>query len=303
LVTGGSGFIGRHVVRALRGIGLDVTVVDREPYPGREARSIVGDLRDAEVALAAVEEGTAGVVHLAAATSVLASIRDPAGLYEQNVAVTARLLELARVRAVDRFVLASTNAVVGDVGFEPIAEDTPLRPLTPYGGTKAACEMLLSAYAASYGMACCALRLTNVYGPGMGHKDSLVPRIMRAAVAAEGVKVYGDGRQRRDFAHVDDVVRALLLVWRRRYSGTLVVGSGRSPTVLELLDAARAVTGSALPAVHVEARAGEMPAVIVDLARARGLGYAPSVSIADGLATVWADTIAGTERAEVSSDR
>jgi UDP-glucose 4-epimerase len=297
LVTGGSGFIGGHVVRALRGAGLDVTVADRVPYPGPEVRCIVGDLRDPEVADAAVEQGSAGIVHLAAATSVLRSISDPAGLYEHNVAVTARLLELARVRGVQRFVFASTNAVVGDVGTAPIAEDAPLLPLTPYGATKAACEMLLSAYAACYGMACCALRLTNVYGPGMVHKDSLVPRIMRAASGGEGVSVYGDGRQRRDFVHVDDVVRALLLVWRRRYSGRLVVGSGRSVTVLELLDAARAVTGAALPAVHVEARAGEMPAVVVDLARARGLGYAPAVSVEAGLATVWADTVAGAGRA------
>ena len=102
--------------------------------------------------------------------------------------------------------LASTNAVVGDVGTSTITADLPLHPLTPYGATKAAGEMLLSAYSGSYGLSTAALRFTNVYGPGMSHKDSFVPRLMRAALTDSGVRIYGDGKQRRDLVYVDDVV-------------------------------------------------------------------------------------------------
>jgi UDP-glucose 4-epimerase len=179
--------------------------------------------------------------------------------------------------------------VVGDVGDATIHEDVPLRPLTPYGATKAACEMLLSGYAGAYGMSTCALRLTNVYGQGMTHKDSLVARLMRAALDGATVEIYGDGTQRRDFVHVDDVVQGLLLAWRRRCTGSLIIGSGRSISVLDLLDQARRVTGRPLPAVHVAPKPGEMPAVVVDIGRARSLGYEPTVELEDGLLTAWAD--------------
>ncbi len=294
LVTGGAGFVGRSVVRALRRERARVTVVDLQPFPDGDVTSVVGELTDPATRDAAVGEGLDGIVHLAAVTSVLRSMEDPAGVYEANVAATAGLLELARARGVGRFLLASTNAVVGDVGDATIHEDIPLRPLTPYGATKAACEMLLSGYAGAYGMSTCALRLTNVYGQGMTHKDSFVARLMRAARTGGAVEIYGDGTQRRDFVHVDDVVQGLLLAWRRRCTGSLIIGSGRSVTVLDLLDQARRVTGRRLPAVHVAPKPGEMPAVVVDIGRARSLGYQPAVALERGLLSAWAD-FAGAE--------
>jgi UDP-glucose 4-epimerase len=284
LVTGAAGFVGRAVVRALGDAGAKVTTIDQVDFPRSGVDGLVGDLTDPKV-----REGLTGIVHLAAVTSVLRSVEDPVGVYEANVGVTASLLELARARGVERFLLSSTNAVVGDVGTATIREDMPLRPLTPYGATKAACEMLMSAYAGSYGMATCALRLTNVYGPGMEHKDSLVARLMKAALSGATVQVYGDGTQVRDFVHVSDVVRGLLLAWERRWVGPLIIGSGRSVNVLEVLDAARRITGRPLPATHVPPKAGEMPAVIVDIGRARGIGYEPTVSLDEGVASAWAD--------------
>src|SRR5262249_56377685 len=123
-----------------------------------------------------------------------------------HVRPTATLLELARNRGVSGFILASTNAVVGDVGRNVITEQAPLRPLTPYGATKAAGEMLVSCYTAAYGIAGCALRFSNVYGPGMQLKDSFVPRLMRAARDGHGVQVYADGNHVRDLSHLADTV-------------------------------------------------------------------------------------------------
>jgi UDP-glucose 4-epimerase len=291
LITGGCGFIGRAVVAALRGRGVPVTVVDREPPdpswdPG--VTVVTGDLSDGEVCAAAFEATPTAVVHLAALTSVLRSVDAPMRTFAENVTVTQTLLEFCRTRGVSSFVLASTNAVVGDVGTTTITADLPLRPLTPYGATKAACEMLLSAYSGSYGMATGALRFTNVYGPGMSHKDSFVPRMMRAALTDTGIRVYGDGRQRRDLVFLDDVVRAVLLALDSRYDGRAIIGSGRSVSVLELVQTVREVTGCPVPAEHVAAPGGEMPAVVVDVsASASTLGYQPTVSLADGLSRTW----------------
>jgi UDP-glucose 4-epimerase len=289
LVTGGSGFIGRSVVSTLVAAGAEVRNVDHHSLERGDVPTVVGDVRDAAVVERAVTADLDGIVHLAARTSVLQSMRDPAAVTAHNVTATAALLERARVVGVRRFLLASTNAVVGDVGTATISEETPLRPLTPYGATKAACEMLLSGYGASYGMQTCALRFTNVYGPGMAHKDSFVPRLMRAALSGEYVQVYGDGRQRRDLINAADVSAAMLVAWEREVHGPLIIGSGRSISVLDLIDAAREATGAELPIKHVEAKPGEMPAVVVSIARARQFGWEPRVELVDGLRQVWAE--------------
>ncbi|HXT44372.1 MAG TPA: NAD-dependent epimerase/dehydratase family protein [Pseudonocardiaceae bacterium] len=291
VITGGAGFVGRAAVSAFAGRGHPVTVIDRIPHPDPGVRSVLGELTDPAIVTDAFSAGeVAGVVHLAALTSVLRSVHDPVATYQTNVAVTQDLLEGCRQAGVERFILASTNAVVGDVGYATMDEAAPLQPLTPYGATKAAAEMLLRGYAGVCGMATCALRFTNIYGPGMQHKDSFVPRMMRAALSDGGVQIYGDGLQRRDLVYLDDVVAAVLAAWDRRFTGTAIIGSGASVTVLELLDTVRKVTGCPLPAEHVAPKPGEMPAVIVDISRAREqLGYRPSVSLVDGLATVWRD--------------
>ncbi|MDX6248281.1 MAG: UDP-glucose 4-epimerase [Kribbellaceae bacterium] len=291
LVTGASGFIGRVVVAALRKRDVPVTAVDREP-PDQSWDSgvevVTGDLADQQVCIAAFETRPRAVIHLAALTSVLRSVDAPMRTFAENVTITQVLLELSRGSGVGQFVLASTNAVVGDVGASTITADLPLRPLTPYGATKAAGEMLLSAYSGSYGLSTAALRFTNVYGPGMSHKDSFVPRLMRAALTGTGVRVYGDGLQRRDLVYIDDVVAAILLALDNGFDGRAIVGSGSSVSVLELVEAVRSVTGSPIPAEHVDAPAGEMPAVVVDVsASAEALGYKPTVSLADGLSRTW----------------
>jgi UDP-glucose 4-epimerase len=282
LVTGGAGFIGRSVVAGFRAAGATVRVLDVSENDQ--------DITDAGVRDKAVTPDLTGIVHLAAITSVLGSLEQPAKVHQVNVEATAGLLELARERGVRRFLMSSTNAVVGDVGEETIHEDLPLRPLTPYGATKAAAEMLLSGYAGGYGLITCALRLTNVYGQGMAHKDSLVPRIMRAVRAQATLPVYGDGSQRRDFVHVDDVVAGLLAAWRREVTGSVIIGSGRSISVLDVIAEARAVTGQPVRVEHVDPKPGEMPAVVVSIEKARRvLGYEPSIDLAEGLTTVWSE--------------
>jgi len=302
VVTGGAGFIGRRVVRALLAEGHEVTVADLRAFPDpalRPAiREVIGDLCDPGVPEQAVGPGTDVIIHLAAITSVLASVNDPVSAHRVNVDATARLLELARENEVEAFLLASTNAVTGNVGASVISEQNVLRPLTPYGATKAAGEMLLGAYANCYGITGTALRFSNVYGPGMGEKDSFIPRLMRAARDGEGVQVRGDGTMLRDVVYVDDVVQGILAAWRARHNGPLILGSGQSVTVNDMVETARRVTGAAIPVEHVPVGNGEMPAVVVDISAARAVGYAPSYDLESGMATVWPDFVPQT-RTEV----
>jgi UDP-glucose 4-epimerase len=287
LVTGGAGFIGRRVVGALLAAGAEVTVADLKLFPGDSVQAVVGDLCDPAVAAQAVQPGTDTIIHLAARTSVLESVRDPEATYQVNVGITASLLELARNRGVRAFVFASTNAVVGNVGQAVITEQAPLRPLTPYGATKAASEMLISCYTAAYGLQGIVLRFSNVYGPGMQHKDSFIPRLMRAARDGGGVQVRGDGSMVRDVIQVDDVVSGIFAALRSGHTGPAILGSGQSVTVNEMVETARRVTGAPIPATYVPIAQGEMPAVVLDISTARGLGYAPTYDLESGMATVW----------------
>ncbi len=287
-MTGGSGFIGRQMVAALTTAGAVVRVVDLQPHPDPAVDIVQGDIVDRDTVDAALDGGFDGIVHLAARTSVLKSIEDPELTHRTNVEGTHRVLEAARAAGVGALAFASTNAVTGPMEEPAITERAALRPLTPYGATKAAAEMMMSAYTAVYGVRCTALRLTNVYGPGMQAKDSIVARLMRAIRLGTTFEIYGDGRQVRDYVHAADVVAAFALALTdERLHGPLVIGSGRSLSVLEVVDEVRRASGAQLSVTHGPAKQGEMPAVIVDPSRAHAAGWRPRYQFTEGVAGVW----------------
>ncbi len=309
LVTGGSGFIGRHVVTSLRAGGAHARVADLRPHPDPNVEVVQGDLRDPDVVGAALEGGFDAIVHLAAVTSVLRSVEQPELTFATNVAATHELLLAARAAGATAFAFASTNAVAGPMCRPALDEQAVLAPLTPYGATKAAAEMLMSAFSASFGLRCVSLRLTNVYGLGMQAKDSIVARLMRTIRLGSGFEIYGDGTQVRDYVNVADVTAAFSAALRdERWEGPVVIGSGRPMSVLDVLQALREATGAELLVSHGAAKPGEMPAVIVDPSRARELGWVPARSFEQGLAEVWAEWSAadpaglavGRQGAEVS---
>jgi UDP-glucose 4-epimerase len=289
LVTGGSGFIGRHVVSELTDAGASVRVIDLNPHPDPDVDVVIGDIADPEALSRALDGGADSIVHLAAVTSVLKSVQEPERTFQTNVVGTNAVLAAGRDAGVTSLAFASTNAVTGPMTAPKISEAAVLNPLTPYGSTKAAGEMLMSAYTASYGVRCACIRLTNVYGPGMQAKDSIVARLMRGIRLGTTFEIYGDGNQVRDYVHVHDVVAAMkLALTSEQWSGPMVIGSGESLSVHEVVAAVRDVSGAEVPVRHGPAKPGEMPAVIVDPSKAHAAGWSPRYPrLADGLVGVW----------------
>ncbi|HEY8846011.1 MAG TPA: NAD-dependent epimerase/dehydratase family protein [Candidatus Limnocylindrales bacterium] len=292
LVAGGAGFIGSSLVRLLVERGDQVRILD-DLSIGRLAYldGVPHDLVRAPLAdRAAVAESVAGVdaiVHLAARAGIPDSVSDPLGTFEVNVAQTLGVLDAARRAGARRFVFASSNAAAGD--HEPPADETDLpHPRSPYGASKLAGEAYCQAYAATYGIAACALRFSNAYGPYSLHKKSVVAAWLRAALGGEAVTIHGDGEQTRDFVYSGDLAAAVVAALDAPedvVAGELFqVGTGRETTVNELAAAIGTAVGRPLEIVHEAARAGDVRRNVsrVDKA-AELLGYRATVPLEEGL--------------------
>jgi UDP-glucose 4-epimerase len=294
LITGGAGFIGRHLADHLVSRGdVDVTVIDNESLGDRKhldldkVRFIKGDLRSRDDLRTAVE-GQDVVVHLAADTRVIESIADPAHNFESNVIGTFNLLELCRELGVGRVVAASTGgAILGDVE-PPVHEQMAPQPTSPYGASKLMLEGYLSAYSSSYGMSCCALRFSNIYGPRSFHKGSVVAHFYKRILAGEKLVVYGDGSQTRDYLFVGDLVEGIWDAIQSDVAGAFQLGSGKPTTLNQLLERMSAVTGLELDVAYEDFRAGEVRDTWCQIDKARsGFGFAPRTSLDEGLSRTW----------------
>ncbi|HEX8101214.1 MAG TPA: NAD-dependent epimerase/dehydratase family protein [Solirubrobacteraceae bacterium] len=298
LVTGGAGFIGSNVVDALLGAGHRVGILD-DLSTGREAnleaaqaggaRLHVGSIADpAAVEAAFAAERPEAVLHLAAQIDVRRSVEDPAFDTRVNVEGTAVLLEAARRAGVRRFVFSSTGgAIYGDADTVPTPEDAPIRPLSPYGQSKFAAEGLCRLYERLHGLSTVALRYANVYGPRQDPLGEAGVVAIFCGKALHGGRpvVFGDGRQTRDFVYVGDVVAANLAALASDATGAYNVGTGHEATVLDLIDALRALRpDAALEPEFRPARLGEIERSCLD-ARAAGdaLSWRAAVALQEGL--------------------
>lgn len=297
LVTGGCGFVGANLVRVLseRNLAREIVVVDNESLGRRAAIEpydvdfVPGDIRD-ETLMRRCLRGIDSVVHLAADTRVIDSIRDPATNFDVNVIGTFRLLMLMREMGVGRLVNASTGgAIIGEAD-PPVHEDMPPRPTSPYGAAKASVEAYCSAFAASYGLHSVSLRFSNVYGPMSFHKGSVVAAFLRQVLRGETCVIYGDGSQTRDYVFVEDLCDGIVAGMRATVSGAYQLGSGTGTALNTLLDTMRPVVAPLPLTVRHEAfRDGEVRHTWADITRARrDLGFAPSTPLAEGLARTWA---------------
>ena len=294
LITGGAGFIGRHLADHLVRRGdVAVTVIDNESLGDRRhldldrVRFVAGDLRnrdDVRVALT----GQDAVVHLAADTRVMDSIEDPGFNFENNVIGTFNLLELSRELGIRRIVAASTGgAILGDVT-PPVHEEMAPQPTSPYGASKLMLEGYLSAFSASYGLSGCALRFSNIYGPRSFHKGSVVAAFYKKLLAGESLEGFGDGSQARDYLYIGDLVEAIWAAIDSDAEGAFQLGSGRPMTINELLDAMRRVTGREIEVDYRDFRPGEVRVTWCQVDKARRvLGFNPVTTLGDGLRDTW----------------
>lgn len=296
LVTGGAGFVGSHLVDALRPAN-EVRVLDdlstgrRERVP-TDVTLIEGDVRDGD-ALARATEGVDVIFHEAAVVSVEASVADPRRTNAINATATLDLLE--RAREVDaRVVLASSAAAYGHPDSVPIDESEPLAPTSPYGLQKLVADTYARQYHDLYGLETVPLRYFNAYGPRgvSGDYAGVVGAFLRQARSGGPLTVDGDGEQTRDFVHVDDVVRANCLAATTDDVGRAYnVGTGTSVTIRHLAETIREVTGRDVDIVHRDPRPGDIRHSEADLARARdGLGFEATTSLREGLADLVART-------------
>jgi UDP-glucose 4-epimerase len=296
LVTGGAGFIGSHLVEALTAAGQPVRVLDnfstgmRANLDGiRPAPEIVeADLADAG-AVAGAMAGVGIVYHLGALASVQLSVEDPAASHRVCATGTLNVLDAARRAGVRRVVYAGSSSAYGVPADDMQTEAEPIHPLSPYAAAKLAGELYAEAFAATYGLETVRVRFFNIFGTRQ-RPDSpysgVIALFTAAMSAGRAPRVYGDGLQSRDFTYVTDAVQALRKaatvpgVSSRVYN----IGTGRSVTVLDLVDALNRLLHTSLAAQHAPPRAGDVRHSRADISRARReLGYEPAVSFEEGL--------------------
>ena len=308
LVTGGAGYIGAHVVRAMVDAGVDVVALD-DLSTGDGSRVAFAPLVEGSVLDRALldrvldEQGVTGVVHIAAKKQVGESVEDPLLYYRENVTGLVTLLDACRAAGVDRFVFSSSCSTYGLPDIDVFTEETPGVPISPYGETKLVGEWLLRDCATAFGLRYMALRYFNVAGaahPALADPGvfNLIPLVFGALEAGERPKVFGndyptpDGTCIRDYVHVADVAAAHLAAVGALDDGagsaTYNIGRGEGSSVLEVLEVIGKVTGRDVTPEIVARRPGDPARAIAAVDRIReGLGFTATRDLEDMVETAW----------------
>jgi UDP-glucose 4-epimerase len=295
LVTGGAGFIGSNLVRALLENGDEVRVLDnfstgnRANLEGLGVEIVEGELRSYERVHNAVR-GTEVVYHLGALGSVPRSVQDPLTSNAVNVEGTLNVLLAARDEAVRRVVFSSSTSVYGSTRQLPTTEDAPPDPISPYGVAKLAAERYCISFSRVYeSFESVVLRYFNVFGERQSpfsQYAAVVPRFVTAIAAGEQIEIHGDGAQSRDFTYVGNVVDATIRAGGAEgASGEIFnVAAGSPASVNTIADTIGEILGKPVERTHLPPRAGDIRDSWADLSKSkRVLGYAPEIALADGL--------------------
>lgn len=314
LLTGGAGFIGSHVVRALEDAGHSCVVVDNlckghpEALEAGSVELVVADVADkAALVNTMTEHEIDAVIHLAAFIEAGESVEKPDKYFSNNTMIGMTLLDAMREAGVKRLVFSSTAAVYGTPERVPIEETDRLEPINPYGASKLCVEYMLQGYATAYDMAFVALRYFNVAGAhpdgdiGEDHSPEthLIPLVLQVALGQrEKIFIFGDdydtpdGTCIRDYIHVCDLADAHVLAVGAAEAGQVKVynlGNGEGFSVREVIETCREVTGHAIPAEDAARRPGDPSRLIASSAKAiEQLGWQPTYpKLADIVAHAW----------------
>ena len=289
LVTGGAGFMGSHLVERLMKEN-EVVVYDdysnavvEEEWEGVEY--VRGDVLD----LSKLEESLRGVdlvFHFAASGSVKESSEDPLGTFRRNVVGTLNVLEAARRNDVGRIVFASSSTVYGEAEVIPTPEDAPLRPISNYGASKAACEMYLRSYSSTYGIKAIVLRYANVFGPRSNH-GVVHDFCLKLTRDPTRLQILGDGKQRKSYLYIDDAIDATLCsLSSSKDFDVFNVGSEEQVTVDEIARMVSSEMGLNPVFEYTGGRRGwpgDVTEMLLDIRKIKSLGWAPKVSIREGI--------------------
>ena len=305
LVTGGAGFIGSHVAQALLQRGEAVVVLDNfnDYYdPAIKRRNaerlsdcdnclvIEGDIRDAAlVDRVFAERGITHVAHLAAMAGVRESVQQARLYMDVNVTGTLNLLEASKAANIAQFVLASTSSVYGKTETLPFVEsDSADRPLASYPASKRAAELLAHTYHNLCDMQVTALRFFNVYGPA-GRPDMMPWRLMEATQSGEVIKLFNGGDIQRDWTYIADTVRGVLAALSTPLGYEVInLGCGAPISLSDFVEIIQDYAGKPIYTVSVPTPLSDPPLTFCDNSKARDLlGFAPSVSIREGLRQTW----------------
>lgn len=307
LVTGGVGFIGSHVARALLLRGEDVRILDdfsNAPYPKAYKERNYADLANefgGRVTLfrgcvtnraltGQAMEGCARIIHLAGLAGVRPSFQRPADYARVNVEGSAVVAELAVANGIRNLAFASSSSVYGNTTPLPAREDAPcVAPESPYAGSKRGAELVLQAYAKICpDLRCAALRFFTVYGARQ-RPEMAITLFTRAILEGRPITVFGDGGMRRDFTHVDDITRGVLAASDQSPTGFRAynLGSGNPITLNDLVIALEKATGQKPIVEQASQPLGDVDATYADISRAKSeLGWKPEIRIESGLTTV-----------------
>lgn len=310
MVTGGAGYIGSHVVRALQEASLDPVVVDDlssgfERFVPENVPFVRATILDqAAVEQAIKDHGITGVIHLAGYKYAGVSVQRPLHTYQQNVQGTATLLEAMLAQGVGQIVFSSSAAVYGTTDVDLVTEDVPTQPESPYGESKLIGEWLIRDVATAHGLTHTSLRYFNVVGSGSDElfdasPHNLFPLVFDALSNGRTPRINGtdyptpDGTTVRDYVHVADLARAHVVAAQKLAAGEALepvynLGSGAGSSVREIMDAIRTVTGIDFTPEIAPRRAGDPPRIVAagDLA-ARDLDWKMRHSLGDMVASAW----------------
>ena len=307
LITGGAGFIGSNIAKALVAQGWGVRVLDdlSSGYllnlQGLGVEFVQGDVRDADCVAGAVA-GCEVVFHLAASVGNKRSIDEPIVDSSINVIGTLQVLEAARRAGVRKVVASSSAGIYGELRTMPIHESHPLEPLTPYGASKLCMEKQCLAYAATHGLEAVALRYFNVYGPNQRFDayGNVIPIFVFNVLEGRPISIYGDGMQTRDFVNVADVVQAnIKAATTPGVTGAFNIASATRTRILDLANQVRDGLGIPAEIGFAPRRTGDVEHSLADIdAAGQAFGYAPAVTIGEGLPEylAWATAEAGRAR-------
>lgn len=297
LVTGGAGFIGSHIVDRLVLEGWRVRVLDNfssgRPenlsHHGGVMEVLRADLKDAEAVLEAVR-GVEVVFHFAANPEVRVSTTNPEVHFNENVIATFNLLEAIRRSGVGQLVFASSSSVYGEPETIPVDESAPIRPVSVYGASKAACENLIHAYTRLYGLRAVVLRYANVVGPRLRH-GVVYDFIVKLLKNPKELEILGDGTQTRSYVHVNDAVEATLIAWKKAAGNFEVYNVGNEDwvTVNEVAETIASAMGlkevkhTYKPVLHGIGWPGDVKRVALTIDKIKNLGWRPSMRSREAL--------------------